>query len=212
MTSTLQTYKTGLDTLLATNDMEYHFTDAKKAQWANWAGERVVAHFDWHWIKKAVEFAHEENQEWYNLDDDNIRLDGIFRVTSGPDETEKEHEIVDFDRYQDLKKDKTNYVATILGRQVFYSPQTTVGDPVGLYGKAQWETLVDNADESIIPSSYDEAVQQFMLGFAHQDSMNPEEATKAFKQAETILDRKVVTHTNDQPAGYAGVIRSSRFN
>lgn len=211
MATTLQTYKDGAKVLMVTNDMDQHFTDAKWNQWANWAGERVIAHADWDWMKKAVEFASEEDQEWYDLDDTKIRLDGVFRVTSGPKATEKNHDIVKFDRYQEEKSDKSLYLSSVLGRQVFYSPEATVGDPIGLYGKRQWETLVSNTDVSIIPSSYDEAVIQYMVMYAHNDSMNPEEADKAERRAKDFLDRKLVVSANDQPAGFDGVVPNNRF-
>jgi len=213
MTS-LSTYRTELESYLSTVNLSGFFDDAMKNRFINTAGRRVYNFENWDWLDHALKTQTEKDQEWYEQSS-RFKKGGLRRITVKDSEgKEKEYDIVAWNLYQQYKDQGTQYKAGILANQFFLYPTPTVANlEIGTYGQLKWVDLSADADESINPEVYDDAIVKLAFAMALKKERRFQEAKSEIDEVEgNILPRLFDQNQKDAPKGYIGTAPSTRWD
>lgn len=214
--ATLAEYRADLEALLSTVNLSGFFTDAIKDEFINRAGKRVYNFQTWPWLNHALKTQSVAGDEYYEQPS-RFKRGSIFRITVGENQDEEEYDMVSLNLYKELKAGSSdNKVSTVIGSQYFIYPTLTESNLViGVYGQLKWVELVDDADESINPEAFDEAIVKLAFASALKKERRFSEANSEVDEVENansgILPRLYNQATKESPKGYVGQVKSSRW-
>lgn len=214
--ATLAEYRADLEALLSTVNLSGFFTDAIKNEFINRAGRRVYNFQTWPFLNHALKTQSVANDEYYEQPS-RFKRGSIFRITVEEGELEEEYDMVSLNLYKQHKEEETGEkVSTVIGSQYFLYPILTESNKViGVYGQLKWVELVDDADESINPEAFDEAIIKHAFASALKKERRFSEANSEIDEVENansgILPRLYNQATKESPKGYIGNVKSSRW-
>lgn len=174
---------TELNNRIAAAKVSGFWTDAMKKEWINKAGERICDFRRWKILEKAKYTMTKKNREYYDYPSE-FKINSIYYMeVDGKEYIEKS-----WDDYQDYKAAKsTDKIFTSHNGFYFINPTPTESNKeITIWGIRKWVKLVNDADEPILPSEFDESIIKLALATCLQKERRYDEATAERAEVETI--------------------------
>jgi len=189
--------------------------DAKK-EWLNQAGQRVCDFRPWEFLKTAKTITTMGEREYYDYPEE-FKYNSIYNIKIEDEEYYSEagryrKKWDDFQRYKNagsIDKIFTNH-----NKWYFLCPVPEDGKTMQLYGLRKWEKLIEDTDEPITPSEFDEAIVRTALASCLRKARRHDEANshiaEIFSPEGGVLLNLWIQEQDEGPRGYAGTIKSTR--
>lgn len=197
------------------------WTDTMKLEWLNNAGQRVCDWYRWKCLELALETIARDSKEYYDYPDppNEFKKDSIYQIDVEDEEypaDEGGRTRVNWTTFQKAKQNSSDeLIFTNHNGFYFLYPVPTNGKVVSIYGLKKWNALVNDADESTLPTEFDEAVVRIALAACLRKSKKYAEAKAELVE---ILDPNIGVlamlksqQETEAPQGYGGEAQSSRW-
>ncbi len=217
----LSEFLTELNNRIAAAKVSGFWTDAMKEQWIYEAVVRVCNFKKrWKFLELAKYTTTKANQEYYDEPED-FKTDSIYYMEVDGDEYVKKS----WSEYQQYKAAESDEkIFAIHNGFYFLNPTPVEADKtIDLWGikkpvpLADWKTA---ADDSVLPSEFDEAVIKLSLATALKKEKRYDEAAVEIAEVETPANPNVpgsggilakLADQEEGKVGYIGRARSSKF-
>jgi len=210
---------TELNNRIAAAKVSGFWSDAMKKQWINNAGERACNYRRWKALEYALKTITKANQEYYDYPDE-FQENSIYYIEVDG----KEHIEASWDDYKEYRESgSSDRVVASHDGFYFINPTPTEADlELAIWGVRKWVKLVNDGDESILPSKFDEAIIKLALATCLQKERRYSEATAEIAEVETpanpkiegsggILAKLSAREEDEGPKGYVGRAKSTRW-
>ena len=172
-----------LDNRIAAAKVSGFWTSAMKKEWINKAGERVCDFRRWKVLELAKQTTTKPNWEYYDYPSE-FKTNSIYYMeVDGNEYIEKS-----WDDYQAYKAaGSPDKIFTSHNGFYFIHPTPTEdGKEILIFGIQKWTKLVNDADELILPSEFDEAIIKLALATCLQKERRYDEATAERAEVEGV--------------------------
>jgi len=208
-----------LDNRIAAAKVSGFWTSAMKKEWINKAGERVCDFRRWKVLELAKQTTTKPNWEYYDYPSE-FKTNSIYYMeVDGNEYIEKS-----WDDYQAYKEaESTDKIFTSHDAFYFIHPTPTKdGKEILIFGIKKWTKLVNDADKSIFPSEFDEAIIKLALATCLTKERRYDEARIEKVEVEEpsnpmiensggILAKLGASEESEGPKGYYGTAKSTRW-
>lgn len=219
MNSILSELRTKLDDKIAASKTNGFYSNTQKNSWINSAGSRVCNYRNWKTLENAKYTASIGDHDYYD-EPEEFQADSIYAMKIDGEEYDKK-EWDDFQDYVD-NESKEKVFATHDGKY-FINPIPEDSDlEICIWGILKWDKLTADADESILPDKFDEAIVMLALAECLDKKKDYSGALTIRKQVEDpenpqlpgsggILARLGNREDEGAKKGSVGKARSTRF-
>lgn len=204
--------QTELDNRIAAAKVSGFWTSAMKKEWINKAGERVCSFRRWKDLELAKYTQTKKDREYYDYPSE-FKLNSIYYMEVDGDEYIEKS----WDDYQAYKAaGSTDKIFTSHNGFYFINPTPSENNKeITIWGIKKWVKLVNDGDEPVLPSEFDEAIVKLALATCLQKEKRYDEAAVEISEVETpanpnipnsggILAKLGAREEMEGPVGYIG--------